>query len=418
MLPALRGRFGDWAYYSCLVPLSVVVKKVHFAHEIHKNKKLSDMIQRKVRQNRAKEISDYLLSDDQRFFNSLVVAVYGGSPRWYEFKDIETGQGQEADKMLDERMPYSTRYSLGLLRFSGTEKMFALDGQHRLAGMREALNQSADLGDEELPVILVAHHNTDTGMKRTRHLFTTLNKKAKAVSKGEIIALDESDVMAIVCRRLAEEDKRFSGDCLAFTEEANLAAKNRSNLTTVVNLYYVLKNLFLDRNVSQSKNMMRLTSGELSGAEDVESYLEIANECFEDLENIFEQLGTYFKGDVSKRSDILGASRDDQKNSEIIFRPVGLLIVSELYSTLKYRRGRKSACSLIAKLPKKFGDSPYRDYLWDENTDKLNTKRRVLVRDILLYMVGEYSDTNGLIRKVARSLGVKVDEVYLPEKVI
>ena len=51
----------------------------------------------------------------------------------------------------------------------------------------------ADLGDDEVSVIFVSHRDDAAGMRRTRALFTTLNKTAKPVNKSEIIALDESD---------------------------------------------------------------------------------------------------------------------------------------------------------------------------------------------------------------------------------
>ena len=50
---------------------------------------------------------------------------------------------------------------------------------------------------DEVSVIFVAHEATSQGLERTRRLFTTLNKTDRPVSKGDIIALDEDDVVAI-----------------------------------------------------------------------------------------------------------------------------------------------------------------------------------------------------------------------------
>ena len=69
-VPALRGLFGDWAYYSCLMSLGEVSRRVTFAKELHKNKALSALIQRELKENRAKEISEYLQTNPERFFNS------------------------------------------------------------------------------------------------------------------------------------------------------------------------------------------------------------------------------------------------------------------------------------------------------------------------------------------------------------
>ena len=80
-----------------------------------------------------------------------------------------------------------TEDSVGFLSSAGNEKIFAVDGQHRLAGMEEALRREGDLGVEEVSLVLVAHQNTAAGRERTRRLFTTLNKTAVPVGKGELL---------------------------------------------------------------------------------------------------------------------------------------------------------------------------------------------------------------------------------------
>src|SRR5688500_5253383 len=86
-LPALRGSFGDCTYYSALLPLADVADRVSFADEIHANKSLSDLIQRSLKGGPAgggaKDIAAYLRNEEERFFNSLVIAVYGGRPEWF-----------------------------------------------------------------------------------------------------------------------------------------------------------------------------------------------------------------------------------------------------------------------------------------------------------------------------------------------
>ncbi|HET9637665.1 MAG TPA: hypothetical protein VFP12_00490 [Allosphingosinicella sp.] len=66
-LPALRGLFGDWAFYSCLMSLRSVAERIQFAAQIHKSKALSDLIQRELKEGRAKEISDYLTMNPTAF---------------------------------------------------------------------------------------------------------------------------------------------------------------------------------------------------------------------------------------------------------------------------------------------------------------------------------------------------------------
>ena len=75
ILPALRGIMGDWVYYSCLMSIEEIGKRVSYADEIHKNEKLSELIQRQLKKGRSEQISSYLQNQDERFFNSLVVAT-------------------------------------------------------------------------------------------------------------------------------------------------------------------------------------------------------------------------------------------------------------------------------------------------------------------------------------------------------
>ena len=85
LLPCLRGAIGDWVTYTCLMRLSDINKLISFADDIHKNKSLSELIQRALKKERAKEIGEYLLNDKEAFFNSLVVAIYEGEPKWHQF---------------------------------------------------------------------------------------------------------------------------------------------------------------------------------------------------------------------------------------------------------------------------------------------------------------------------------------------
>src|SRR5262249_9717107 len=101
--PALRGLFGDWVYYCCLMTVREVTQRLSFADELHKSKKLSDWIQRQLKKGRSKEISDYLNREEQRFFNSLVVAIYGGDPAWHGFSDFRpVGKGIDMKDVSDE----------------------------------------------------------------------------------------------------------------------------------------------------------------------------------------------------------------------------------------------------------------------------------------------------------------------------
>src|SRR5436309_333369 len=86
-LPALSGQLGTWSYYACLMRLADVEARIGYAKDIHQNSSLSDMIQRALEESkRGREIEQYILRTKDRFFNSLVIGVYGGDPQWHPFE--------------------------------------------------------------------------------------------------------------------------------------------------------------------------------------------------------------------------------------------------------------------------------------------------------------------------------------------
>ena len=111
VLPALRGLMGDWVYYSCLMGLDELSSRVHYAKEIHNNKALSDMIQRQLRAGRSAQIAEYLKMQTERFFNSLVIATYGGQPNWHALYDVRDRSNSAELKNLTEETVASVGFS-------------------------------------------------------------------------------------------------------------------------------------------------------------------------------------------------------------------------------------------------------------------------------------------------------------------
>ena len=236
IIPALRARMGDWIYYVTFLRMDHIADQIHIAQEIHSSDILKDMIQRQIT-NRAGQISEYLLKQPQRFFNSLIVGVYGGSPDWYELK-IGTNRRFDAPAL-----PSELEGVLGILRLDGTQTFFAIDGQHRVEGIKQAVKKNDKLKKEEVSVIFVAHQNDPDGMERTRRLFTTLNRYAKPVSKSEIVALDEDDIIAITTRELVEKHPLFQ-EKISLSKTKAVAVKDNRSFTTIITLYDVLEILF------------------------------------------------------------------------------------------------------------------------------------------------------------------------------
>ena len=173
--------------------------------------------------NNYKQIASYIAQQEERFFNALVLAVYDGDPQWHEVR-LDYGEDEEY-------------YDIGLLELKGTEKIFPVDGQHRVEGIKHILDESQDFNEEKIPVIFIGHRNDDDGMQRARRLFSTLNRYAKPVSKRDIIALDEDDAVAIITRDLIENHPLFSDGRVLDSKSMAIPDNNKTIFTTIITFY-------------------------------------------------------------------------------------------------------------------------------------------------------------------------------------
>ena len=216
--------------------------------EIHERKGLADWIQREAIDTHADSIANYIRSNDQRFLGALVIGVYDGDPNWIP---LNVNFSSDLVDVSEESRDHITG-KLGLLKLSGSEKLFAIDGQHRVAGIKKALESgTGDISDsdEEVTAIFVSHNgSTDEGKQRTRRLFTTLNKEAKRISKAAKIALDEDNGFAIVTRMLIDSHWLFEDERghISYTSTGAIKAEDTNTITSVVGLHEIIKDLFID----------------------------------------------------------------------------------------------------------------------------------------------------------------------------
>ncbi len=408
ILPALRGVMGDWVYYSCLMQITDISSRVSFADDVHEHQGLSDMIQRALNRTRRRQIANYLKTERQRFFNSLVVAVYGGEPNWHALTNVRNAR---EDDLLKDISP-ETVESVGFLTLRGDEKLFALDGQHRLAGIKTVVDEGYEPAlDDEVNVIFVAHQRTQEGLERTRRLFTTLNKTARAVTKGDIIALDEDDVMAICVRRLIEETDLFPERRILFVQSNNIPAGNYECLTTIGNLYDVLTILF-----TQARSELRKAKSALTRSrpddETLDLYFEYATEFVALLRTYFPELDEFFTSyDVEHTVRMYRG--DDEGNA--LYRPIGLDVFAQIIARVTQETSLSEAIAIASSLPRKLNDPPYTGLIWQPpsgtNAGRIITRNKVAAREILSYMIGR----NGSSYSPARLLELYRRETGNPE---
>lgn len=306
---------GDWAYYVTLMPLAEVADRVKSAQEIHKSDTLCDLIQRSVSA-RTGDIAKYLTRQPQHLFNSIIAGIYEGDPQWFEL------EVPEAKNYRGVTFPDGLGRCLGSLHLTGTEKIFALDGQHRVAGIKEALTTNPSLGDEHLSVIFVAHSNEKPGLERSRRLFATLNRYAKPVSRLEIIALDEDDPVAIATRQLLRDHSLLSKKGVVATSKAKqMPNGNTQSLTTAVALYEGLLSYIVQvRRISKKELVEFLATRPDEAA---------LKKLVSDIVGLVNATASHIPS-VSAYKQALSQDRSalkfrNEQGGDLLFRPVGFL---------------------------------------------------------------------------------------------
>ena len=401
---------GDWIYYPTLMKLKDIAERVNIAKEIYQSETLSDMVQREIKRKRGKEIKDYLLQQEQRFFNSLIVAIHEGDPNWHEITHIESN-----NQLDSEDIPEDVVAGIGILSLNGEEELFTLDGQHRLIGIKEAVDEDPELGEDELSIIFITHRTEEK--ERSRRLFTTLNKNAVRVSKGEIIALDEDDTMAITVRDLVTKNKMFMDDRILNSPIDNVPPSNQTCLTTIGTLYDLLGILFTKVYVI-SKKKPRDRKNELTKIRQPDEILEqhYANACdyFEQLTNSFPPLKE-FTNSGDDYSVVVEKYRHSDGGS-VLFRPMGLKILTEIIALLIETYSLSDCFKLISKLPTDLIEIPYNGVIWSPIRQNITTKGKTLVKNLLLYMLNQSpEDVDKLHEDYAKALGMETNEVRLPQ---
>lgn len=249
LYPALKASMGDWTYYIVKMRMREVAAEVKFGSQVHHDFTLDEAIQRTIKESRVKkEIVTYLTGRGDRFFASLVVAAIGGSPKFFP---VSVADDPQFEIFAEEE---SIEQSFGVLRFSGDQNYYALDGQHRLRAIKsllqpddeaEPIEPPSDFANEEISVLMVIRppeSAEDDWLQSYRRLFSSLNRYAKPTDKDTNIIMDEDDAFAILTRRLITNHDFFKApgrqiDSLRVQTKGKALREGTSHFTSLQQLY-------------------------------------------------------------------------------------------------------------------------------------------------------------------------------------
>jgi len=380
-----------------------VASWVEPAKSIKEAKSLDEYLQRTLK-DRGEKIANYLLENEHRFFNSIIVGVYDGIPDWVEFEIYSKVRelGGDAD---------TTEGTMGLLAFDSNVRMFAIDGQHRVEGIKKAFQLDVAkrdatqllLKDDKFSVVFLAHVDDEEGRKRTRRLFSDINNKAVGVPKKDRIIIDEEDICAIVTRKIYTHYPHFnSGELIAITDSQNLEKGDVSHFTNLTNLHTVIQKL--KPNYKKDKNTLDWDDT------NVEKLLSITEDFFNFIVNNILDYKDYF---VHKKIDL---AQLRENNNHLLFRPIGLTLLAKIYAYFSKSGELDYLSENLKKIDFTFPNGQFNKALW--NKGKLDTKSttQTLAFHLALYLLNRYEKTVKLKESYQELL--KNENVELPEKVV
>lgn len=367
--PSLRGVLGDWVFYPSLMSADQIAKYVMKSKDIREAKALDDHLQRDLKP-RVKKIVRYLKMRDSRFFNAILLGVFDAAPNWTEFNLAKVAEKLGFDDVS------AAETSMGLLTFFGTEKIFAIDGQHRVEGIREGKIEFGDrIKADQYPVIFLAHLDTLEGKVRTRRLFCDININAVPVSKGDKVIINEDDLCAIVTRRLFAEYPHFKGGSeIAVTEKIELVSKDGkdyfASLLTVFTVCQKLKRLF------------RRSRGSAETApENVIGFQKVVSEFFDFIIAHEPALHRYF---IEHKTT---PAKERKGNRNLVFRPIGLELLARLYVHFFSKDKLPVFKWALENLEWKNPGGVLDGTVW--SNEKIQTKGKKLAIDFVLYLLKE-----------------------------
>lgn len=371
-IPAIKGKIGETIYYIANLTfqqINQLVKKVD--SELHTSTSLKEEIQRSLSDNYIK-IKQYILTREDHFFNSLVLAVYDGLPVWTEIR-----------YELEEEW----FHNVGVLHFNGEEKIFPVDGQHRVEGIKAALNEKQNIANETISVILIGHNNTSEGMEKSRRIFSTLNRYAKPVRLGDIIALDEDDIIAITTRIMLETFPLFTSDRIKSSNSKAIPQNDKKCFTSLMTLYDCHMELFkyhkFNCNISNGKlkDYLRVRPDD----ETISEFHIFLKEFWSAFRNFFSEIEDYIRDNNNNAAE---QYRNTDNGGNIFFRPISLYPFILALTTIASRTESDiiSIMEHFKNIDRTVSAEPWNKVIWNPVTHKMIMRNQLLTKYLFIHL--------------------------------
>jgi DNA sulfur modification protein DndB len=391
-LPAIKGVIGDWIYYQTVISFEKVAELIDNNHSIREYSTLNDVLQRDLSA-RSKKIKNYLLREDSRFFNSAIIGLYGENPNWYQFNFSPSAipEMELSEEILN---------TIGILEFNGGEILFSIDGQHRIDGIKQALKANPDkFKFDELPVIIIAHNDSDVGKIRTRRLFSEINTKAVRVSGLDDLITNEDNPSNINARRIYTEFTPFEKDeFISLNKKVNIDASS-TKFTTILNI----------KDVNNILYSPHYTTLDFRPSDEIIENLYQRTLSF--WQEAIEKISYYNSVFIEKTQNVSSYRNSDGGN--MLFRPLGINILAQCYTIWHQNDFQTDFWSAFSNIDPNLDGIIWKDVIWDnakKNIKKTNVK---FLREYTKYLLGIESDEEYLKIEYNKMKGIESGAVLI-----
>lgn len=229
-VPAMKGKMGNRTYYACLMPLSAIPSLFKFTDWADFTPE--DREQRVLNQKRVPDLANYMLENEDDYLFASITASYKSEPTYTAYD--KDGEG-----------------SIGVLKLRLGDELIINDGQHRCAGIAQALKQNPALGEHTISVLLFPYESRD----RVQQMFSDLNRFVVKTSKSLDILYDRRDPISIATMFALDKIEVFR----ELTEKEDISLKAKSTkLFTLAALYDANSELLKGRDQEDAEGMAKL----------------------------------------------------------------------------------------------------------------------------------------------------------------
>ena len=329
-VPAIKARLGNTNYYIVSMKIGELTDRARILSEqtAWKDTTIEELYQRQINYNRVeKQIAPYLAKIKSRFFGSVILAAINFDEDRFESLEDLAGAG------LVQRPSKAYRGAtsgVGVITFSGGEVLTPLDGQHRIKALKYAISgmndkgeklpfdSDADLANEDVCVILVPHE-----LRRSRKIFTTVNKYAKNTTTSENIIVNDDDVIACITRKVANE---IIGANLVNIESNTLKGRTGC-FTTLTTIYYITEAILTSKFGLFSANDKK----SLPERSTVKTYENAAENFWEKITKDIDKWRLALE-DKSSNGD---SYRIEMRKTNLLGKPTAQQVIADAYIRLR-----------------------------------------------------------------------------------